>query len=111
MSKDDRIRPEDVMNFDEEGNLVYSRDLFLVLTSGEVDNIILEYPDLLKLVWEGVSDLFKTYEKFDIALELCSMSFLKHAIIAKFQEIHGIDISNLTIDDMNRLTPAFKKHI
>lgn len=110
MNKDDKIKPEDIMNFDENGNLVYSRDLFLTLAMGDMDNIILEYPELLKIVWRGVKDLFKTYEKYSNALELCSLSLLNFATTSKWHEIYGIDISNLTPGgDRDIVTPEFKE--
>lgn len=110
MNKNDKIKPEDIMNFDENGNLVYSRDLFLTLTMGDMDNIILEYPELLKIVWRGVKDLFKTYEKYSNALGLCSLSFLDFATTFKWPEIYGIDISNLTpCVGRGTVTPEFKE--
>ena len=92
-SNNDALKSE--LKYDSEGNIIYSRDLFLILASGELNDVIIEYPELLDIMNRGVSDLFNDWADLDTALTISVMTLIRCAIANGVQELFGLDLTNI----------------
>lgn len=95
MIKCDNNDFKNVVKYDSEGNIIYSRDLFLLLVCGEFNDLIVEYPELLNIISKGVSDLFNDWSVLDTALTISTMTLIKCAIANGVPELFGIDLKNI----------------
>lgn len=88
-----------IVKYDGDGNIIYSRELFLLLTSGNFNDMVTEYPELLDIINKGVSDLFKDWSVLDMALTISTMTLIKCAIANGVPELFGIDLKNIDYID------------
>lgn len=61
---------DNILKFDANGDIIYSKDLFMILVSGEFDDIIINHPELLDIIRKGVSELFDDWSILDTALTI-----------------------------------------
>ena len=110
--KSDNI--ERIVEYDENGDVKYSRELFIALYSAMLNTpeefalIVSEEPDIVKIISAGISDLFKDMEKLEgnimtsigIMLSLCSNYGQKNLLGVDISSVNAKSLKSRKCDDI-----------
>lgn len=105
---------ERLVEYDENGCVKYSRELFLALYSAmlntpkEFAQLVTEEPDIVKIISAGISDLFKDMEKLEgnlmtgigIMLSLCSNYGQSNLLGVDISSVNAKSLKSRKCDDI-----------
>lgn len=105
---------EQLVEYDENGCVKYSRELFLALYSAmlntpkEFAQLVSEEPDIVKIISAGISDLFKDMEKLEgnlmtgigIMLSLCSNYGQSNLLGVDISSVNAKSLKSRKCDDI-----------
>lgn len=105
---------ERLVEYDENGCVKYSRELFLALYSAmlntpkEFAQFVSEEPDIIKIISAGISDLFKDMEKLEgslmtgigIMLSLCSNYGQSNLLGVDISSVNAKSVKSRKCDDI-----------
>lgn len=105
---------ERLVEYDENGCVKYSRELFLALYSAmlntpkEFAQLVSEEPDIVKIISAGISDLFKDMEKLEgnlmtgigIMLSLCSNYGQSNLLGVDISSVNAKSLKSRKCDDI-----------
>lgn len=98
---------DNILKFDANGDIIYSKDLFMILVSGEFDDIIINHPELLDIIRKGVSELFDDWSILDTALTMSTITLLKCAVANNVPELFGADLTKVSYMDAETSSGTF----
>ena len=110
--KSDNIEP--IVEYDENGDVKYSRELFIALYSAMLNTpeefalIVSEEPDIVKIISAGIADLFKDMEKLEgnimtsigVMLSLCSNYGQKNLLGVDISSVNAKSLKSRKCDDI-----------